>query len=97
MNTANLQLEGVYLVLAALFQALMAKSVFSEAELNALLSEVERNIATDASRPVEVRGSNVEAMRFPARFLKSALFAYSQGKKPSFAEVVSLVSQTPAE
>jgi hypothetical protein len=94
MNTANLQLEGVYAVLAALCKALLKKSVFTEAELVSLLSDVERQIASDRSRPLEVRGSNVEAMCFPARFLKSALKASSDGSTPTFAEVVSRISQT---
>jgi hypothetical protein len=97
MNTANLQLEGVYVILAALLEALMAKSVLNETELIAILSEVERNILADPSRPVEVRGANVEAMLFPARFLKSALQTSSLGRKPSFAEIVSLISRGRAE
>lgn len=91
MNTANMQLEGVYIVLAALLEALIKKSVLTEAELVALLSEVERNIASDRARPAEVRGSNIEAMCFPARFLKSALQSSAQGRTPSFIEIAGRV------
>ncbi len=94
MNTANLQLDGVYAVLAALFQALSDKAVLSEAEIGALLTDVERRIAGDAGRPAEVRSSNVEAMRFPVRFLKIALQESSQGRSPSFAEVAAQVGQS---
>jgi hypothetical protein len=89
MNTANLQLEGVYAVLAALFQALVDKKVLSESELGQMLVEVERGIAADTARPAEVRSSNVEAMRFPVRFLKTALKASAQGQRPSFAEITA--------
>ncbi|MCI4677475.1 hypothetical protein K9U39_18420 [Rhodoblastus acidophilus] len=94
MNTANLQLEGVYIVLASLLEALVAKGAFDQAELVAILSDVERRIGADSSRPVEIRESNVEAAQFPARFLKSALRASSDGRKPSFAEIVSLIKES---
>ncbi len=94
MNTANLQLEGVYLVLSALIEALVAKGVFQKAEMVVILSEVERRIGADKSRPTEVRGANVEAAQFPARFLKSAMVGAAEGGKPSFAEVVSLIKET---
>jgi hypothetical protein len=94
MNTANLQLEGVYLVLSELIEALIAKGVFQKPELIAILSEVERRIGADSSRPAEIRDANVEAALFPARFLKSALRAGSEGGKPSFADVVSRIKET---
>ena len=93
MNTANLQLEGVYLVLTALLEAVVAKGLLEKAELITLLSGVERGIAADPSRPVEIRDSNVEAVKFPARFLASALHASSDGRKPSFAEIVALIRE----
>jgi hypothetical protein len=97
MNTANLQLEGVYAVLAALLQALLDKKVLSEDELGLMLAEVERAIVADAGRPIEVRASNVEAMCFPIRFLRSSLQASSQGQRPSFAEVITRIRATRTE
>jgi hypothetical protein len=97
MNTANLQLEGVYAVLAALLQALLDKKVLSEDELGRMLTEVERGITAGAGRPTEVRASNVEAMRFPVRFLQSALQASSKGQRPSFAEVTARISDRRPE
>ncbi len=97
MNTANLQLEGVYAVLAALLQALLDKEVLSKDELDLLLAEVEKGIAADAGRPSEVRASNVDAMRFPVRFLRSALHASSQGLRPSFAEVTARIRDQRTE
>lgn len=97
MNTANLQLEGVYLVLAELLEALIAKGHVDRSQLISILSETERGIAGDSSRPAEVRDANVEAIAFPARFLKSALKASSEGRKPSFAEIVSLTKPSRRE
>jgi hypothetical protein len=97
MNTANLQLEGVYAVLAALLQTLLDKKVMTGEELGRLLTEVEGAIVADASRPSEVRTSNVEAMCFPIRFLKSSLHASSRGQRPSFAEVTSRIRATRDE
>jgi len=96
MNTANLQLEGVHAVLAALFLALRDKAVLSDAEIDLMLTEVERGII-DAKRSAEIRTANVEAMCFPARFLKQALRSSSQGQRPSFAQVVALIKQPSAE
>ena len=96
MNTANLQLEGLYAVLAALLLALRDKAVLSDAEIDLLLTEVERDVA-DAKRSAEIRTANVEAMCFPVRFLKHALRSSSQGQRPSFAQVVALIKQPPAE
>jgi hypothetical protein len=97
MNTANLQLEGVYIVLAALLEALMAKGHFDRNQLISILAEAERGIAVDSSRPAEIRDANVEAIAFPARFLKSALAASSDGRKRSFAEIVSLTKPSRRE
>jgi hypothetical protein len=36
-------------------------------------------------------------MRFPVRFLKHALRSSSPGQRPSFAQVVALIKQPPAE
>jgi hypothetical protein len=97
MNTANLQLEGVYAVLAALVQTLRDKSILSDAEIGQMLAEVERNIASDGGRPVEVRASNVEAMRFPVRYLRHALEATAHGESPSFAQVVARIGRERGE
>ena len=93
MNTANLQLEGVYAVLAALLHALRDKAVLSDAEIDHLLTEVERDIASDAARPAEVRSSNVDAMCFPVRFLRTSLRASAEGRRPSFAQVAAQIKQ----
>ena len=51
MNTANLQLEGVYAVLAALFGALRDKGVCSDQEIDQLLAGVEKALASIRNGP----------------------------------------------
>jgi hypothetical protein len=91
MNTANLQLEGVYAILAALFGAMRDKGVLSSEEIDGLLVDVESTLFLDARRPVELRDANVEAICFPARFLRHALKASSEGRAFSFAQLASEV------
>lgn len=53
MNTANMQLEGVYAVLAALLHALRDKAILNDAEIDHMLAEVERDIASDSEQPLK--------------------------------------------
>ena len=97
MNTANLQLEGVYAVLAALLVAVRDKGVLSNDELDQLLAAVETTLACDVRRPTEVRDSNVDAICFPARFLRQAVKAAAEGRAFSFARLVSEVGQAKTD
>jgi hypothetical protein len=97
MNTANLQLEGVYAVLAALLVAVRDKGVLNNDELDQLLAGVETALACDVRRPTEVRNANVDAICFPARFLRQAVKAASEGRAFSFARLASEVGQAKAD
>ncbi|PWB84068.1 MAG: hypothetical protein C3F11_03225 [Methylocystaceae bacterium] len=94
MNTANLQLEGVYAVLAALVGALRDKGLLHPDEIDRLLADVELALASDPARPNELRGANVDAICFPARFLRLALRDSSAGEPFSFAQLAGRVGQT---
>jgi hypothetical protein len=94
MNTANLQLEGVYAVLAALVGALRDKGLLQPDEIDGLLGGVEQDLAQDPYRSNELRGANVDAICFPARFLRLALQRSSAGEPFSFAQLATLVGQT---
>ena len=94
MNTANLQLEGMYAVLAALVGAMREKGLLNGEEIDRLLAGVEKSLASDPHRPAEVRAANVEAICFPVRFLRLALQASSEGHQLSFAEVAGRVGLT---
>jgi hypothetical protein len=97
MNTANLQLEGVYAVLAAFIGAIRDTGLLTGKEIDQLLASVERSLAEDPQRPAELRGSNVEAICFPARFLRVALEASNVGEPFSFAQLTSRVGQMKAD
>ena len=94
MNTANLQLEGVYAVLAALLVAVKDKGVLNSDELDQLLAGVETSLTCDVRRPTEMRDANVDAICFPVRFLRQAVKAASEGRAFSFARLASEVGQT---
>lgn len=70
MNTANLQMEGTLLALAALCGALKAKCVLTGAEITQALDCAEKGVSARAPGLSE---SNVEAIRFPIRFLRRAM------------------------
>jgi hypothetical protein len=97
MNTANLQLEGVYAVLAALLAAVREKGLMDGGELDRLLAGVETSLASDVRRPSEVRDANVEAICFPARLLRQALKADGEGRPFSFARLAGEVGQSKGE
>lgn len=94
MNTANLQLAGVYATLAALIAVMRKKQLLSDADIDTLLTGVEGALAADPLRPTELSNSNVEAVSFPARFLRLALQASSEGEQPSFAQLAARVGLT---
>ncbi|WP_159726192.1 hypothetical protein [Methylosinus sp. Ce-a6] len=98
MNTANLQLEGVYAILAALFGALRDKGVLGAEEIDSLLVDVELSLASDPLRPRELRDANVDAICFPPRLLRLALRGSAAGEGFSFAQLAGRVGQeTPPE
>ena len=97
MNTANLQLEGVYAILAALLGTLRDKRILSGDEIDQLLADVETALGSDGLRPAELREANVEAICFPARFLRRALKASSEGRAFSFPQIAAEVGQMKAE
>lgn len=94
MNTANLQLEGMYAILAALVGAIRDKGLLGGEEIDRLLANVEKSLATDPDRPPELRGANVDAICFPARFLRLALQASAGGDALSFAQIAGRVGLT---
>jgi len=93
MNTANLQLEGLYVVFAAVLEAMCEKGIFSRAELDSVLARAEEALNADPQRPAEMRDANVDAICFPARLLRQALQASPEEGGYSFAQLASLVGQ----
>ena len=90
MNTANLQLEGLLSAVAALTNTLREKGVLSADEINQCLTQAEETTARD--RPTELSASNIEAIRFPFRYLRAA--ATAGNPPPSFAAVAAQIGMT---
>jgi hypothetical protein len=97
MNTANLQLEGLYVVLATLLDAMCEKGFFQREEIEDLLKRAESALSADPDRPTEMRGANVDAICFSARFLMQAMQGASEGRDHSFARLASRVGQAKRE
>ncbi|WP_181707188.1 hypothetical protein [Chthonobacter rhizosphaerae] len=94
MNTANLQLEGIYTVLAALIQALEKKEILSSEDLLAALDEAERTIETDGRRSGDISHANLEAIRFPVRYMKAVVGRGRDGAPlPAFGEVATSIGR----
>jgi hypothetical protein len=97
MNTANLQLEGLYVVPATLLDAMCEKGIFRREEIEALLKKAESGLSADPNRPTEMRDANVDAICFSARFLLQAIQGASEGRDHSFAHLASRVGQAKRE
>src|SRR5262245_44922218 len=82
MNTANLQLEGLYAAVSALMGALRDKGVMTQEEIDACLAKAETVNA--CARRKELSAANLEAILFPLRYLRAANAA---PEPKSFAEI----------
>jgi hypothetical protein len=89
MNTANLQLEGLLLALSSLLAAMKAKGLLTQLEIDSALEEAERFAERDTRRPPELSDANVDAIRFPIRFLRLA----SAYRPDTFNEITTAVGQ----
>lgn len=96
MNSANLQLEGFYLVIAALNNALVAKGIMSREEIDLVLRVAEETATADINIE-EMSDSNREAVAFPARLLRLANNGASDNQIQPFSELARLVGQTKVQ
>ena len=94
MNTANLQLEGLYATVAGLMNALRDKNVLSQEEIDHALRGVEAVMMADPGRATELSAAHVDAICFPARFLRLANQASARGEALSFTQLAAEVGRT---
>ena len=94
MNTANLQLEGLYLVIAALNNALVRKGVLSREEIDQALRRAEETAIDDDRAVEDLSPANRDAVAFPARLLALANRSASTDEISSFSELARLVGTT---
>jgi hypothetical protein len=94
MNTANLQLEGLYLVVAALNNALVKKGLLSRDEIDLALRRAEQTALGDDRVAEDMRAANRDAIAFPARFLALANRTASADEISTFSELARMVGST---
>ena len=94
MNTANLQLEGLYLVVAALNNALVKKGLLSRDEVDQALRRAEETAIDDERATEDLSPANRDAIAFPARLLALANRSASDNEIPGFAELTKMVATT---
>jgi hypothetical protein len=91
MNTANLQLQGVLAVLTSLLQAMERKGALSRAEIGTALNRAEADAVAGAQRHEGLSDAHIDAVRFPARYLRMALTG--DPGLHAFAKVASAVGR----
>ncbi len=96
MNTANLQLEGLYLAIASLNGALIAKGLMTNEEVDAALASAEQTALSDYRTADSLSASQREALAFPARLLRLANNGSSGTETQTFSELAKMVGQLDA-
>ena len=94
MNTANLQLEGLYLAIAAINNALVQKGVLSREEVDHALKSAEQIALGDDRTAENLSPSNREAVAFSPRLLAMANNMASNTETPPFSELARMVGET---
>jgi hypothetical protein len=93
MNTANLQLEGLYLVIASLTELLVSKGLVTREEVGRALSQAEQTAVGDYN--VEAMSpANRDAVAFAARLLQLANNGSGDDQLQPFSELAKLVGET---
>ena len=96
MNTANLQLEGLLVAIAAVNQALVAKGVLATAEIDRALAVSEQTALGDERLTEDLSPSNRDAVLFPIRLLRLANNVAGDRGVPPFAELARAVGESKA-
>lgn len=94
MNVSNLQLQGLYLAIAAINNALAAKGLLSRKEIDLALQRAEQTALGDDRLAEDMTPANRDAVAFPARLLRLANNSASATDIPPFSELARMVGQT---
>jgi hypothetical protein len=94
MNTANLQLEGLYLVVASLNNALVKKGLLTRDEIDLALRRAEETAIDDDRATEDLSPANRDAIAFPARLLALANRSASSDEISTFSELARMVATT---
>jgi hypothetical protein len=97
MNTANLQLEGLYVAVAAITNALVEKGILSRGEVEEALRSAEAAALGGNRAGGEMSAANRDAVAFPARLLILANSMAAAGNMVPFSELARRVGATRPE
>lgn len=92
MNTANPQLEGLYLAFAAINRLLVDKGLVRHSEIEKVLQDAEQ-IVLDDKHPLTVSQSHQKAVAFPIRILLLANEAAEKGESFGFEDLAREVGR----
>ncbi|MBN8941306.1 MAG: hypothetical protein J0H01_17500 [Rhizobiales bacterium] len=93
MNTANLQLEGLCMAVAALNRLFVEKGLVSPDEIDLVLHKAEASLTNEDPRSEDLSPANRDAVVFPLRLLRLANAQAGQ-PAPSFASLTKSVAGT---
>jgi hypothetical protein len=91
MNTANLQIEGLIMAVAAISEALVKKGLLSHEEMGEALAQAETSLSRADGD--DLSGSNQAAAVFPIRILSLANQASHAGRHYTFSDYAQLVGR----
>ncbi|HVW56963.1 MAG TPA: hypothetical protein VHC00_14875 [Rhizobiaceae bacterium] len=94
MNTANLQLEGLYLAIASINDLLVRTGILDAGELDLALRRAEANATAEERMEEEISPANRDAICFPIRLLRLANRMRSDEEPPAFSELARRVGET---
>lgn len=96
VNTANLQLEGLIMAMAAINHTLVRKGLLTVEEVDTALVKAQENMV-DASRDAELTGANKDSINFPLRMLQLTNQCAPEADIPTFGELARMVSEMKPE
>jgi len=92
MNTANLQLEGLCLAIAAINRKLVAKGLLTQEEVDEALHGAQAAATADERLAEQLSPANRDAVCFPIRVLR---IANEAGAEPrTFTQLAKAVGET---
>ena len=93
MNTANLQLEGLYLAIASFNGTLIANGVVTVEEVDTAVLSAEQAALGDYRMAENLTPSQREAVAFPARLLRMANNGSTGSETQTFSELAKMVGE----
>ena len=93
MNSANLQLEGLCLAIAAINHELVAKGLLTQDEVDIALRKAEAAVTSDDRFAENLKPANRDAICFPIRVLQIANTTGAESPW-TFSHLAKLIGET---